>query len=88
MSYEKNARVINDDIFDLDDNDFSDNKNVESGVSKNEKDDDEFIFDLDDDEEDTDTDDSDEEENSETEELLEKLNSLYEEFKNNLRGGK
>lgn len=42
----------------------------------------------DDDEEDTDTDDSDEEENSETEELLEKLNSLYEEFKNNLRGGK
>lgn len=42
----------------------------------------------DDDEEDTDIDDSDEEENSETEELLEKLNSLYEEFKNNLRGGK
>lgn len=45
--------------------------------------------DEDKDEEDTDTDDSDEEdENSETEELLEKLNSLYEEFKNNLRGGK
>lgn len=41
----------------------------------------------DDEEEDTDTD-SDEEENSETEELIEKLNSLYEEFKNNLRGGK
>lgn len=42
-----------------------------------------------DDEEDTDDADSDEEdENSETEELLEKLNSLYEEFKNNLRGGK
>ena len=38
----------------------------------------------DDDEEDTDTD-SDEEENSETEELIEKLNSLYEEFKNNLK---
>lgn len=44
-----------------------------------------------DDEEDTDDADSDDEledENSETEELLEKLNSLYEEFKNNLRGGK
>lgn len=38
------------------------------------------------DEEDTDDADSDEEdENSETEELLEKLNSLYEEFKNNLK---
>lgn len=47
------------------------------------------LEDEDEDEEDTDTDDSDEEdENSETEELLEKLNSLYEEFKNNLRGGK
>lgn len=42
-----------------------------------------------DDEENTGDADSDEEdENSETEELLEKLNSLYEEFKNNLRGGK
>lgn len=39
-----------------------------------------------DDEEDTDSDEEDE--NSETEELLEKLNSLYEEFKNNLRGEK
>ena len=40
-------------------------------------------------EEDTDDTDSDEEDkNSETEELLEKLNSLYEEFKNNLRGEK
>lgn len=38
------------------------------------------------DEDDTDNADSDEEdENSETEELLEKLNSLYEEFKNNLK---
>lgn len=39
-----------------------------------------------DDEEDIDSDEEDE--NSETEELLEKLNSLYEEFKNNLRGEK
>lgn len=44
---------------------------------------------LEDEEEDTDDTDSDEEDkNSETEELLEKLNSLYEEFKNNLRGEK
>lgn len=43
----------------------------------------------DEEEEDTDDIDSDEEDkNSETEELLEKLNSLYEEFKNNLRGEK
>ena len=45
--------------------------------------------DSDEEEEDTDDTDSDEEDkNSETEELLEKLNSLYEEFKNNLRGEK
>lgn len=44
---------------------------------------------LENEEEDTDDTDSDEEDkNSETEELLEKLNSLYEEFKNNLRGEK
>lgn len=42
----------------------------------------------DDDETDDEDDDSDEEEISETEELIEKLNSLYEEFRNNLRGGK
>lgn len=41
-----------------------------------------------DDDEDEDTDSDEEDENSETEELLEKLNSLYEEFKNNLRGEK
>lgn len=51
--------------------------------------DDELEDEEEDDEDDTDDVDSDEEdENSETEELLEKLNSLYEEFKNNLRGGK
>ncbi len=37
---------------------------------------------------DEDDDEDDDEENSETEELIEKLNSLYEEFKSNLRGGK
>lgn len=42
----------------------------------------------DDDETDDEDDNSDEEEISETEELIEKLNSLYEEFRNNLRGGK
>lgn len=51
--------------------------------------DDELEDEEEDDEDDTDDVDSDEEdENSETEELLEKLNSLYEEFKNNLRGEK
>lgn len=50
---------------------------------------DDELEDDDDDEEDTDDADSDEEdENSETEELLKRLNSLYEEFKNNLRGEK
>lgn len=46
---------------------------------------------LEEDEDETDDEDDDsddEEENSETEELIEKLNSLYEEFKSNLRGGK
>lgn len=42
----------------------------------------------DNDETDDEEDNSDEEEISETEELIEKLNSLYEEFRNNLRGGK
>ena len=41
-----------------------------------------------DNEADDEDDDSDEEESSETEELIERLNSLYEEFRNNLRGGK
>lgn len=44
-----------------------------------------------DDEDETDDEDNgsdEEEESSETEELIERLNSLYEEFRNNLRGGK
>lgn len=49
---------------------------------------DDELEDDDDDETDDEDDDSDEEEISETEELIEKLNSLYEEFRNNLRGGK
>ena len=46
---------------------------------------------LEEDEDETDDEDDDsdeEEESSETEELIERLNSLYEEFRNNLRGGK
>lgn len=49
---------------------------------------DEELEDEEEDETDDENDDSEEEENSETEELIEKLNSLYEEFKSNLRGGK
>ena len=46
---------------------------------------------LEEDEDETDDEDDDsddEDESSETEELIERLNSLYEEFRNNLRGGK
>ena len=78
---------------DIDDEEDTDSEDVEDDVSEEDSgtvDDEIDIEDEEeDDEDDTDDVDSDEEdENSETEELLEKLNSLYEEFKNNLRGGK
>lgn len=81
----------------VDDEEEDDNLNTEE---MEENDDDEDTDDdtnsddeLEDEEEEDETDDEDddsdeEEENSETEELIEKLNSLYEEFKSNLRGGK
>lgn len=81
----------------VDDEEEDDNLNTEE---MEENDDDEDADDdtdsddeLEDEEEEDETDDEDddsdeEEENSETEELIEKLNSLYEEFKSNLRGGK
>ena len=74
-----------------------DNLNVEEMEENNDDEDTDDDTDSDDeledeeeeDETDDENDDSDEEEeNSETEELIEKLNSLYEEFKSNLRGGK
>ena len=82
----------NDDT-DIDDEEDTDSEDVEDDVSEEDSgtvDDEIDIEDEEeDDEDDTDDVDSDEEdENSETEELLEKLNSLYEEFKNNLRGEK
>lgn len=72
-----------------------DNLNVEE-MEENDDDEDtdddtDFDEELEDEEEETadeDDDSDEEEENSETEELIEKLNSLYEEFKSNLRGGK
>lgn len=72
---------------DTDDDDTEDEEIVEEEDDENTDDDDTDSDDeLEDDEEDTDDADSDEEdENSETEELLERLNSLYEEFKNNLK---
>lgn len=74
----------------IDEEDNTDTEEMEEDEDDENADDD---IDSDDDEledeEDTDDADSDEEnENSETEELLERLNSLYEEFKNNLRGEK
>nr|DAG86859.1 MAG TPA: DNA-binding protein [Caudoviricetes sp.] len=79
----------------VDDEEEDDNSNTEE---MEENDDDEDTDDdtdsdgeLEEDEDETDDEDDnsdDEEESSETEELIERLNSLYEEFRNNLRGGK
>lgn len=69
----------------VDDEEEDDNLNTEEMEENNDDEDTDDDTDFDDelkDEEDE------EEENSETEELIEKLNSLYEEFKSNLRGGK
>lgn len=78
------------------DEEEDDNLNTEEMEENNDDEDtdddtdsDEELEDEEEDETDDEDDDSDEEEeNSETEELIEKLNSLYEEFKSNLRGGK
>ena len=78
------------------DEEEDDNLNTEEMEENNDDEDTDDDTDSDDeleDEEEDETDDEDdesdeEEENSETEELIEKLNSLYEEFKSNLRGGK
>lgn len=78
------------------DEEEDDNLNTEEMEENNDDEDTDDDTDSDDeleDEEENETDDEDddsdeEEENSETEELIEKLNSLYEEFKSNLRGGK
>mgnify|MGYP004507570813 CR=1 FL=1 len=81
----------------VDDEEEDDNLNTEEMEENNNDEDTDDDTDsddeLEDEEEEDETDDEDndsddEEENSETEELIEKLNSLYEEFKSNLRGGK
>ena len=80
----------------VDDEEEDDNLNTEEMEENNDDEDTDDDTDSDDeledeeeeDETDDENDDSEEEENSETEELIEKLNSLYEEFKSNLRGGK
>lgn len=76
----------------VDDEEEDDNLNTEEMEENNDDEDTDDDTDsdeeLEEDETDDEDDDSDEEENSETEELIEKLNSLYEEFKSNLRGGK
>lgn len=82
-----------DDEIDIEDEEIVEEEDDTEEMEEDEEDDtdsdDELEDEEEDDEDDTDDVDSDEEdENSETEELLEKLNSLYEEFKNNLRGEK
>ena len=80
----------------VDNEEEDDNLNIEEMEENDDDEDTDDDTDSDDeleDEEEDETDDEDdesdeEEENSETEELIEKLNSLYEEFKSNLRGGK
>lgn len=77
----------------VDDEEEDDNLNTEEMEENNDDEDTDDDTDSDEELEEDETDDEDddsdeEEENSETEELIEKLNSLYEEFKSNLRGGK
>lgn len=71
----------------VDDEEEDNNLNTEEMEENDDDEDTDDDTDSDDELEDDDETD-DEEEISETEELIEKLNSLYEEFRNNLRGGK
>lgn len=74
----------------VDDEEEDNNSNTEE-MEENDDDDTDSDDELEEDEDETDNEDDDsddEEESSETEELIERLNSLYEEFRNNLRGGK
>lgn len=70
----------------MEENDDDEDTDDDTDTDSDEEIEDEEEEDETDDDEDDDSDE--EEENSETEELIEKLNSLYEEFKSNLRGGK
>jgi hypothetical protein len=85
---------VEDDVSEEDSGTDDDEIDIEDEEIVEEEDDTEEMEEDEDDEntdDDTDSDDEledEEDENSETEELLEKLNSLYEEFKNNLRGEK
>lgn len=69
-------------IEEMEENDDDENTDDDTDSDDDELEDEDDDNDNNEDEEDTD---SDEEENSETEELLERLNDLYEEFKNNLK---
>lgn len=96
---EEDEDTDNDDIGNeetVDDEEEDDNSNTEE-MEENDDDedtdddtdsDDELEEDDEDETDDEDDSDNEEEETSETEELIERLNSLYEEFRNNLRGGK
>lgn len=84
--------IDNEETVDDEEEDNLDTEEMEENDDDEDTDDDtDSDEELEDEEEENEIDDDDsdeEEENSETEELIEKLNSLYEEFKSNLRGGK
>ena len=82
--------IDNEETVDNEEEDNLDTEEMEENNDDEDTDDDDTDSDeeLEEDEDETDDDSDDEEESSETEELIEKLNNLYEEFKNNLRGGK
>lgn len=90
---EEDEDTDNDDIGNeetVDDEEEDDNSNTEEMEENDDDEDTDDDTDSDDEleEDDEDETDDEEEETSETEELIERLNSLYEEFRNNLRGGK
>ena len=101
LDSEEDEDTDNDDIDNeetVDDEEEDDNSNTEEMEENDDDEDTDDDTDSDDeleeddedetDDEDNGSDEEEEEESSETEELIERLNSLYEEFRNNLRGGK
>lgn len=99
LDSEEDEDTDNDDIDNeetVDDEEEDDNSNTEEMEENDDDEDTDDDTDSDDELEEDDEDETDdedngsdeEEESSETEELIERLNSLYEEFRNNLRGGK
>ena len=83
-----NEEIVDDEEEDENLNTVEMEENNDDEDTDDDTDSDDELEDEEEDETDDEDDSDEEEENSETEELIEKLNSLYEEFKSNLRGGK